>query len=249
MCRLLAFASTAPTAPEQLIGDDLASYVALSREHRDGWGMAWFDHQGELTVAKDVEPAHSSELFGKLARTTEADAMVLHLRRASPGLSIALENTHPFATEAAAFAHNGWIQPVPELEVRLDAATRACLRGTTDSERYFQLLLAATERAGAFEAALPPLLRSLRQDFRYTALNFVLLTERRLYAVCDYSAEAPARRGNPEYYTIGYRQAAGSVVVGSAGCWGDRPASRTLGNHQALVIDRGGLQTSVLDLA
>ena len=248
MCRLLAFASTAPTAPERLIGDDLASYVALSQEHCDGWGMAWFDHQEDLTVAKDVEPAHSSELFGKLARTTETDAMVLHLRRASPGMSIALENTHPFATGAAAFAHNGWIQPVPELEELLDPATRTVLRGTTDSERYFRLLLAAIDRAGGLEAALPPLLRSLRQGFHYTALNFVLLTERRLYAVCDYSAEAPLRRGDPDYYTIGYRQAAGSVVVGSAGCWGDPPAWSSLGNRQALVIDRGSLQTSVLDL-
>lgn len=248
MCRLLAFASTAPTAPELLIGDDLASYVALSREHGDGWGMAWFDHQGEPTVAKDVGPAHSSELFGKLARTTETDAMVLHLRRASPGQSIALENTHPFATDSAAFAHNGWIRPLPELDELLDPATRAGLRGTTDSERYFRLLLAATERASGLEAALPPLLRSLRQDFRYTALNFVLLTERRLYAVCDYSADAPLRRGDPDYYTIGYQQVGGSVVVGSAGCWGDRPAWRTLGNHQALVIDRGSLQTSVLEL-
>ena len=248
MCRLLAFASTAATAPDQLIGGDLASFVALSREHRDGWGMAWFDHEGELTVAKDVEPAHSSELFGKLARTTETDAMVLHLRRASPGLSIALENTHPFATGSAAFAHNGWIRSVPELEDLLDPATRSGLRGTTDSERYFQLLLAATERSGGLEAALPPLLRGLRQDFHYTALNFVLLTERRLYAVCDYSAEAPARRGDPDYYTIGYRQAAGAVVVGSAGCWHDRPVWRTLDNHQALVVERGSLQTSVLEL-
>lgn len=249
MCRLLAFASVTPTAPEDLIGDDLASFVALSQEHCDGWGMAWFDDEGELNVAKDVEAAHASELFGKLASTTESDAMVLHLRRASPGLSVALENTHPFATESLAFAHNGWIRPIPELEDLLDPATRAGLRGTTDSERYFQLLLAAMERTGELEQALPPLLRSLRQDFRYNALNFVLLTERRLYAVCDYSAEALARRGDPDYYTIGYKQVADSVVVGSSGCWGDRPAWRTLDNHQALVIDREHLQTSVLDLA
>jgi predicted glutamine amidotransferase len=249
MCRLLAFASITPTAPEELIGDDLASFVGLSREHCDGWGMAWFDGEGELNVAKDVEPAHSSELFGKLASTTETDAMVLHLRRASPGLSVVLENTHPFASESLAFAHNGWIRQVPELEELLDPARRAALRGTTDSERYFQLLLAAVERTGTIEEALPPLLRSLRQDFRYNALNFLLLGERRLYAVCDYSAEAPARRGDLDYYTIGYRQAAGSVVIGSSGCWGDRPAWGTLANHQALVVDRGTLQTSVLDLA
>jgi hypothetical protein len=38
-------------------------------------------------------------------------------------------------------------------------------------------------------------------------------------------------------------------VIGSSGCWGDRPAWRALANHQALVVDRGTLQTSVLDLA
>lgn len=248
MCRLLAFASIAPTAPEELIGDDLASFVGLSREHRDGWGMAWFDDGGELNVAKDVEAAHASELFGKLASTTETDAMVLHLRRASPGLSVALENTHPFATASLAFAHNGWIRPIPGLEDLLDRPGRSALRGTTDSERYFQLLLAAAARSGTIEEALPPLLHSLRQDFHYNGLNFVLLTERRLYAVCDYSAEAVARRGDPEYYTIGYRRVADSVVIGSSGCWGDRTAWSTLANHQALVIDRGNLQSSVLDL-
>jgi hypothetical protein len=104
------------------------------------------------------------------------------------------------------------------------------------------------ERTGDVERALPPLLERLRGEFRYNALNFVLLTERRLYAVCDYSVEAVIRRGDPEYYTLGYRDAAGSVVVGSSGCWGDRPAWRTLVNHQALVVDRSSLQTAVLDL-
>jgi predicted glutamine amidotransferase len=248
MCRLLAFASMAPTTPEELVGDDLKSFMSLSEEHGDGWGMAWYDGDGELNVAKDVEAASTSDLFDKLSRTTDTQAMVLHLRKASPGLSIVLENTHPFTADQLAFAHNGWIQPIPDLEDLLDPEMRHTLRGTTDSERYFQLLLAATEATGGVEQALPPLLERLRRDFRYNALNFVLLTEPRLYAVCDYNLEAVARRGDPEYYTLGYRVTPDSVVVGSSGCWGDRPVWRTLANHQALVVDRGSLQTSVLDL-
>lgn len=248
MCRLLAFASIAPTTPRELVGDDLRSFVSLSQEHRDGWGMAWYDGDGELNVARDVEAAHTSDLLDKLAGTTETRAMVLHLRRASPGLSILLENTHPFTAGQEAFAHNGWIRPVGELEDLLDPEVRQSLRGTTDSERYFRLLLAAAERTGDVERALPPLLERLRGGFRYTALNFVLMTGRRLYAVCDYSAEAVERHGDPEYYTLGYKVAAGAVVVGSSGCWVERPAWRTLVNHQALVVDRGNLQTTVLDL-
>jgi predicted glutamine amidotransferase len=248
MCRLLAFASIPPTTPRELVGDDLTSFVSLSEEHGDGWGMAWYEDDGELNVAKDVEAAHASDLLDKLSRTTETRAMVLHLRRASPGLSIALENTHPFTAGRLAFAHNGWIRPIPELEDPLDPEVRHSLRGTTDSERYFHLLLAAVERTGDVERALPPLLERLRGELRYNALNFVLLTERRLYAVCDYSVEAVIRCGDPEYYTLGYKVAADSVVVGSSGCWGDRPAWRTLVNHQALVVDRSSLQTAVLDL-
>lgn len=248
MCRLLAFASMAPTTPEKLVGDDLRSFVSLSQEHGDGWGMAWHDGDGELTVAKDVGAANTSDLLEKLSRTTETEAMVLHLRKASPGLSIALENTHPFRAGRLAFAHNGWVWPIPDLEALLDPAARHTLRGTTDSERYFQLLLAAMEATGDVERALPPLLERLRRDFHHNALNFVLLTERRLYAVCDYNPEAVMRRGDPEYYTLGYRVAPGSVVVGSSGCWSDRPAWKTLANHQALVVDRGSLQAGVLDL-
>jgi predicted glutamine amidotransferase len=248
MCRLLAFASMAPTTPEELIGDDLRSFVSLSQEHGDGWGMAWYGGDGELNVAKDVEAAHTSDLLEKLSSTTETDAMVLHLRRASPGLSVALENTHPFAAGRLAFAHNGWIRPIPELEGLVDPEIRHALRGTTDSERYFQLLLAAMEATGDVARALPPLLERLRGEFRYNALNFVLLTERSLYTVCDYDVEAVVRCGEPEYYTIGYKVAPGSVVVASSGCWGARPAWRTLDNHQALVVDRGTLQTTVLDL-
>ncbi len=248
MCRLLAFASVAPTTPVDLLADDLASFVALSREHADGWGMAWYDGDGELDLAKDVEPAHASHLLEKLARTTDADAMVLHLRRASPGLSVALENTHPFAAGQLAFAHNGWIRPVPELEDLLDPGTRHTLRGTTDSERYFHLLLAALDEAGDLERALPPLVELLDGRVHYTALNFVLLTERRLYAVCAFSPDEPMPHGEPDYYTIGYRVAPDAVVVGSTGCWGDRAAWQTLGNGQALVVDRGTLDTTVVDL-
>src|SRR6266702_812860 len=249
MCRLLAYSSMAPTTPQELVGDDLKSFVSLAEEHGDGWGMAWYEEDGELNVAKDVEAAHASDLLDKLSRTTETQAMVLHLRRASPGLSIALENTHPFTGGRLAFAHNGWIRPIPELEGLLDPEVRHGLRGTTDSERYFQLLLAAMEESGDVERALPPLLERLRGEFRYNALNFVLLTEQHLYAVCDYSVEAVIRRGDPEYYTLGYRGSSGSVLVGSSGCWGDRLAWQTLVNHQALVVDRASLQTTVLDLA
>jgi predicted glutamine amidotransferase len=249
MCRLLAFASKRATTARELLGErEFESFLGLSFEHGDGWGMGWHDGHGELNVEKDVEAAHASDLLDKLARTTEMDAMVLHLRNASPGMRIGYENTHPFSSGKLAFAHNGWIRPTAELERLLTPATRDALRGTTDSECYFQLLLAGVEEIGSVELALPPLLERLRGSFRCNALNFVLLTEQRLYAVCDFSQEAADRRGDPEYYTLGYRRTADAVVVGSSGPWGDRPSWTSMANHQALVVDRDSLQTSLLQV-
>jgi predicted glutamine amidotransferase len=248
MCRLLAFASVAPKSPAELLGDDLASFMRLSHQHADGWGMGWHGADGELDVAKDVGPAHASDLLQKLSRTTDTDAMVLHLRQASPGLSVALENTHPFTVGRIAFAHNGWIRPVPELEDLLDPATRCALRGTTDSERYFRLLLATLDEVGELERALPRLFERLDGKLHYNALNFLLLTERRLYAVCAFNPIEVAMRKDPDYYTLGYRTTPEAVVVSSSGCWSDRSAWSTLANRQALVIDRGTLATTVLDL-
>jgi predicted glutamine amidotransferase len=249
MCRLLAFVSDRATTARKLVGEsEFESFLGLSFEHRDGWGMGWHDGDGELNVEKDVEAAHTSDLLDKLARTTEMDAMVLHLRKASPGMGVAFENTHPFSSGRLAFAHNGWIRPVAELERLLAPAAREALRGATDSERYFQLLLAQVEEAGSVELALPPLLERLRGSFRYTALNFVLLTERRLYAVCDFSQGAADRHGDPDYYTLGYRRTADAVVVASSGSWGHRPSWASVANHQALVVDRDSLQTSLLQV-
>jgi predicted glutamine amidotransferase len=251
MCRLLALASRAPTTLVDVLGKDLETFVDLSRQHADGWGMAWYDEAGELSVAKDVGPAHASDLLEKLSRTVDSDLALLHLRRATPGLAVALENTHPFTGGSAAFAHNGALQPFEDLDALLAADERGRLRGTTDSERYFLALLAGLQQAGSVEQALPDLFGRIAQGYRYTSLNFVLMTAERLYAVCAFDPEEDAQRlrQDPDYYHLPYRVSPDTVVVGSSG-WSDLPEDgwRTLGNGQALVVERRTLATEVLDL-
>ncbi|HZD69130.1 MAG TPA: class II glutamine amidotransferase [Actinomycetes bacterium] len=251
MCRLLALASRAPTTLAEALGEeDLESFVELSGHHTDGWGMAWYDRAGELSVAKDVGPAHASDLLEKLSRTTDADLALLHLRLATPGLAIALENTHPFTAGSTAFAHNGAIQPFQDLDLMLTAEARSELRGTTDSERYFLALLAALERSGGIERALPDLFGRIGERYRYSALNFVVLTGERLYAVCAFNPDEEILRQDPAYYRLSYRPAADAVVVGSSGWSGCSGEDwQHLANHQALVVERHTLATRVVDLS
>jgi predicted glutamine amidotransferase len=246
MCRLLAMASRAPVTLVDALGDELASFLELSREHADGWGMAWRDDVDELNVAKDIGPAHGSDLLEKLSRTADSDLALLHLRLATPGLAVALENTHPFTAASTAFAHNGAIKPFEELDALLDVRDRGQLRGTTDSERYFLAFLDALERTGGIERALPGLFERIGGRYQYSSLNFILLTSERLYAVCAFNPDEEVLRRAPDYYTLRYRVSSEAVVVGSSGWAGG--AWETLANRQVLVVERRTLATSVLDL-
>ncbi len=53
MCRLLAFTSLERKSFYDVVGSDFEKFVALSAEHKDGWGIGY---EGE--VIKDLAPAY-----------------------------------------------------------------------------------------------------------------------------------------------------------------------------------------------
>ena len=114
-----------------------------SREHPDGWGMAWYVG-GVPTVVRSLEAAHEDRSFDDVGESVESQAVIAHVRKASVG-GISLENTHPFERGRWVFVHNGtipdWDRAQPLLEAQLDPSLRRELRGETDSERCFALFL------------------------------------------------------------------------------------------------------------
>ena len=108
MCRLLAHVSRRPLTVAEAIGAaDLASFADLSPRHPDGWGMAWWP---TLDAAAGSAPRPSARARSASARedpafhaddlaASRACAHVVHLRGATPGLTIELENCHPFVRD------------------------------------------------------------------------------------------------------------------------------------------------------
>ena len=141
MCRLLGWVTTAPTTLLDLLGEaDLDAFTELSRRHADGWGVARATATG-TKVHKRADAARTSRAFRSWARGHATDLGMAHLRWATLGLGVGVENTHPFTDGTVAFAHNGSVLPPGSLD-RLVASDVARLRrGTTDSERYFLALL------------------------------------------------------------------------------------------------------------
>jgi predicted glutamine amidotransferase len=253
MCRFLAYLSRESVTPVELLANGaLHEFIALSRENRDGWGLAWCDEDDSLRLAKAPEPAQGSADFYWLTSTVRTDSLVLHLRWATRGLGFGLEDTHPFSRDGIAFAHNGAIKPVERLEELVPAEERGTLDGTTDSERYFLAAVSALEQSRDEEEALRGLLRDIDGRCRYTSLNCLLLTPDRLYAVCRYDPKhSDARyhlRRDPDYFKLRYRDSPESLVVASSG-WRASGRWETLENGQALVVERRILEKKLLEIA
>jgi predicted glutamine amidotransferase len=247
MCRLLGYVTRQPVIAGHVLEDTLAAFVEASHFHADGWGLAWYDEHGYLQQAKTPEPAHASAEFPSLTASTRTDALIAHVRWATPGFLLCMENTHPFIHDQFAFAHNGAVAPNEALEALITPRLREHITGTTDSERHFLALLSVFEKASPIEAFRLHL-NTLRQHLQSTSLNCLLLTPEALYAVCDFDPNAPLLQKYPDYFDIHYRVTSDAVIIASNGL-GQGSGWETLKNGQMFVVELGTLKTTIVDIA
>jgi predicted glutamine amidotransferase len=246
MCRLLGWASRQPTTLADLLGEqELDEFTALSTKHRDGWGFARATASG-VKVHKRPDAARDSRSFGAWARGHATDLGMAHLRWATMGLAVGVENTHPFTDGHVAFAHNGSVLAAASLDALIDDDVRRLRLGTTDSERYFLALLTRMRSGASPREALRDTVDEVAAASSFTSLNCLLLTPQELIAVCRFDPTGPLEDRDPEYYDLRYRITDDAVQVSSTG-WGS--GWHDLANGDMLVVTRGTLQTSVLSRA
>ena len=185
MCRLLGYVSEEPrSAVDGLGAAEFQTFTSLSAVHGDGWGMAWTrPGGGAIDVATSPVSAADDPRYFELAGQTLGRAGLVHLRWATDGLDVHPSNTHPFTDGTYALAHNGSISPIETLEAMLSSTSRARLKGTTDSERYFALVLQCIEADGDERAGLVRAVGMLHECFPGASLNALVLTPTHLYAV------------------------------------------------------------------
>jgi predicted glutamine amidotransferase len=185
MCRLLGVVSTAPIAVSDAVGAHvLKDFVALTKVHGDGWGIAHVDHAGQVPR---VEVSAGSALDDPAFVVATCDhryaASMLHLRWATSGIAVHPQNSHPFLADGIAMAHNGSIKPTAALDRLLDPSITATLVGTTDSERYFALIRQHRPDAPDLVEAVRHAVAQLRELYHDASLNALVLGEDQLIAV------------------------------------------------------------------
>jgi predicted glutamine amidotransferase len=258
MCRLLGYCSGAEASLEDLIGaDGLREFTGLCALHGDGWGMAWYEGD-EPVIRKSPVRADSEPEYDKLAREPLSDLGLVHLRWATPGLGVNERNSHPFRYGQYVLAHNGAIHPQDRLAEMLPPEWEYRLAGTTDSERYFLLVMSRLAgNHGDMVAAIADAGAEIDARFEPNSLNAILLSPEKLYAISWYHRdrvpEAKLRAHGyhqPDviaaYFDLAYAATDSSVVVASSG-W-PQPGWTPLPNRHVLVADRRTLQTQVIPL-
>ena len=255
MCRLLAFAARSPRTVEQAIGGaDLASFGDLSPRHPDGWGMAWWPDHGAVGGERPPERvralggARDDPAFHRAMRANAGTASIVHLRGATPGLTIGLRNCHPFVRNRAAFAQNGALYPQERLLELLPPELEAQVEGSTDSERLFLLL---HERAIAsvepFAEVVRHVLAEVLETYSSPVLNMMYLSPDALHVVNAHDPTVIPYPGDPhDIFALRYRVEDDLVVVASSGF--DQPESRgwkTLDNMTTLTIDLATLDLRI----
>ena len=137
----------------------------------DSWGIGFY--QGEVLLQRRPKAPEGPIDFYDVARQLRTDTIVGHVRSGTVGKP-KVENTHPFRFRSWLFAHHGTSPDFAErVQEPLLAAVpdflRRNIRGQTDSEHFFHLVLAHAHEAGKLDdgQAAPFLLReAIRQALR-----------------------------------------------------------------------------------
>ena len=187
MCQLLGMNCNTPT-DIVFSFTGFATRGGLTDEHRDGWGIAFFEGNGVRHFV-DHQPAISSPV-AELIKSfpIQSKNVIAHIRKATQG-HVVLENCHPFVRECWGrywvFAHNGDLKDFAPV---LDGAYHPV--GTTDSEQAFCYLLQEMRRR--FGDTLPAMseltafMREMTTEIaRYGTFNMMLSNGEALFTHCS----------------------------------------------------------------
>ena len=178
MCRLLGYlgpevqlSSLVLDPPHSLVVQSYApKELEVAKLNADGFGLGWH-HSTEKTepfTYRNILPIWNDVNLSSLCRYIKAECAVAYVRSATPGQGVDISNCQPFQAEDLLFTHNGYIKQFhntlyqPMRQAMSDRAYTT-LRGSTDSEHIWGLLLSAlySNPSLSLEAALEEALEKL----------------------------------------------------------------------------------------
>lgn len=247
MCRILGYTANEPTTIAELAPNAPHDVIELSHEHEHGWGSAWRIHDG-VGLYRAPIPAWSDSELSHVLNDRKATSRLVHLRKASPGIPVELNNCHPFLDGDISFCHNGFFPPSERLYDWLAEHHGRIPDGGTDSELYFGLLLVHA-RDMDWEEAIETTVRQIVDDGRLdipdampAALNCLVSTPQALYAYSQFDPRQLKAESRADYFRLQLAELDGAVVVASTGI--EIPGAEIIDLQQVIRIDAESLSVT-----
>jgi len=208
MGRLIGYMANRQDRLGEVLDEEREAIAPPADFRPDAWGIGFYQ-AGELLHKKRPKLDEGPIDWEKVARGVRSDAVLIHFRQATVG-DFQADNTHPFRKRQWLFAHNGTIHGFEAIRSSLLESLPDFLgrniRGTTDSEHAFAVLLSFLHDAGQLdhpEADPKIVLNAIRSTVALVTrlcaevkapeptLNLMLTNGRELYAL---------RRGGPVFW-------------------------------------------------
>jgi predicted glutamine amidotransferase len=157
MARLIGYMANRADRLCDAFRHERAAISGLPGDQRGAWGIGFY--QGDEVLHKK-QPAPNGEPveWTTIAENLKTDCAIAHVRQATVG-GFSVDNTHPFRLRQWLFAHVGTIARFEEnqeqLRTELPDFLRRNIRGSSDSELFFHLILAGLHGRNQLEAAAP----------------------------------------------------------------------------------------------
>lgn len=163
MCRHIAYVGP-PIALAQLALDPPNSLVrqcttaremSWGSDNLDGWGCAWTTGSEPPRSYRTGLALTEDEAGRAVLRTTVADRFIVHVRQMTPGSVAEPVNSAPFTDGAGRFfTHNGFVSDFragvrEQLLAKISPSRATAIRGDTDSELLFALVLSRLDDGAA----------------------------------------------------------------------------------------------------
>lgn len=245
MCRLMGYVSPREISIQEIAGASFQEFSDLSKKHRDGWGIATSSTGKPSNLIVETLPARDSSEYSHLTKEVLSDGALLHLRWATSGLAVVEGNTHPFEYGDISFIHNGGITPLDSMDQFIDPDLFESMRGNTDSEKYFYLLITQIRKLGLIKG-ISAGVKLITENCNYSSINAMILTPDFYVVINEHKYENRPKGEAEDYYDLCYRKDENGILVASSG-WNQKNWT-TIENHQILLIERKLLSLEALSI-
>ena len=216
MCRLLGYATAGVNLSlNDILGiPTVEEFRELSRIHNDGWGCASLYDPPETPgtmdggapspetgtkLYKSTVAAKHDPLFHELVREGARGALY-HLRLASSGIPLILENQQPFFSNGLSFIHNGDISDdqgrniITNRAFPVDPSIVQSTGGRSDSAIFFAVILQYIGFGFALDEAVAQAVRELRKSYPKSSYNCMIQSQDQFIALCAAGREVTSKR-------------------------------------------------------